>query len=286
MVCPITARHFTILIMTTFLLILLTPFTLLGQISGNEVLFASPEDMKSYKSIAEDMYYENRGYQEFRLQPIEAVKSHGLKHIKILLSPDGAPKEINENISEKLERDVKFLDPKNLTGESGRRKSLMSYVNSNGTIATVFLDSKYDEFMWGEPGYWINLTDKGGSRDCYAGLAQNYYIRLLDSGKNFWRNDSTLSIDAVRVRLVEPFIHPVSAPKYETVDKIRIEMTVSDLTSDSYGDGLTDVEEDKMMLDPFSRDTDGDGTTDFEDHNPRLKSPDNQRDPDLQSHFG
>jgi hypothetical protein len=203
MVCAITARHFTILIMMTFLVILLTPFTLLGQITGNEVLFASPDDMKSYKSKAEDMYYENRGYQEFRLQPIEAVKSQGLKHIKILLSPDDAPEEINESISEKLEHDIKVLDPKNLTGESGRRKLLMSYVNSKGTIATVFLDSKYDEFMWGEPGYWINLTDKGGSRDCYTGLAQNYYIRLLDSGKNIWRNDSTLLIDAVRVRLVE-----------------------------------------------------------------------------------
>lgn len=258
--------------MKILLLILLTPFTLLGQITEAEVVFASPDEVKSYKSKEEDIYYEANKYQEFSPQPIDLVKKHGLKHLKILSTVDNTTHEINDSNIEKIKRDIEFLDPKNLTKGSEKGNALMSYSNSIGAIVSIFLDSKYDEFMWGEPGYWINLTDRSGSRDYYTGLAQNYYIKLLDTGENIWKNDSTLLINAARVRLVKPFIHPVSAPKYETIDNVKVEISVSNLTRDSDKDGLTDIEEDKLMLNPLSNDTDGDGTNDLEDHNPRFKS--------------
>lgn len=258
--------------MKILILIMLIPVQLLGQIDEVEVVFTSPDEMKVYKSKEEDLYYENGRDQEFRPQPVEVVKKHELRYIEILSTGINSSGKVNDATSEKINRDIEFLDPKNLTGESGKRKSLMSYANSNGTVATIFLDSKYDEFMWGEPGYWINLTDKSGSRDFYMGLAQNYYMKLLDAGENIWNNDSTLLINAVRVRLVEPFIHPVAAPKYETIDNVKVKILISDLTRDSDKDGLTDIEEDNMMLNPASQDTDGDGINDFDDHNPRFKS--------------
>jgi len=260
--------------MKILLLILLIPFTLLGQITEDEVeiVFESPDEWKNYKSKEEDTYYENNKYQGFIPHTIDIVKKYRLKHIKILLSGNNSKQEINDTNIEKIKRDMEYLDPKNLEKESVKRNSILSYTNSKGTTATLFLDSKYDEFMWGEPGYWINLTGKNGSSDYYTGLAQNYYIKILNSNSNVWRNDSTLQFSGVRVRLVEPFIHPVSAPKYETIDNVNIEICISDLIRDTDKDGLTDIEEDKFMLNPEANDTDGDGTNDFEDHNPRFKS--------------
>lgn len=49
-------------------------------------------------------------------------------------------------------------------------------------------------------------------------------------------------------------------------------MSLSDLIKDSDGDGLTDIEEEKLALNPFDKDTDRDGVDDTKDHNPRFKS--------------
>lgn len=74
------------------------------------------------------------------------------------------------------------------------------------------------------------------------------------------------------MRLTKPFIHPVSAPKYEAIENIKVEIWIPDLVRDGDNDGLTDIEEDKMMLNPLSSDADADGTSDLEDHNPRFRS--------------
>jgi hypothetical protein len=257
------------------LLIFLTPFTLLGQVIEDEVknVLESPDGWKSYKSKEEDTYYENNKYQDFIPESIDIVKKHRLKHVKILLSEEGNSKqEVDDTNIEKIKRDMEYLDPKNRGEGSIKRNSILSHSNSKGVTVTLFLDSKYDEFMWREPGYWINLTDKNGSSDYYTGLAQNYYIKILNSNSSVWKSDSTLLFSGVQVRLVEPFIHPVSAPKYETIDNVKVEISISDLARDTDKDGLTDIEEDKFMLNSQGQDTDGDGTNDFEDHNPRFKS--------------
>ena len=258
--------------MKIFLLILLFPFPLPGQVTDAAVVFASPDEMKSYKSKEEDSYYENYRRQGFKPQPIEVVRRHRLKHIRIFLSADNSKAEINNTNLDKIKRDMEYLDPRNLGKESVKRNAVLSYTNTKGISATLFLDSEYDEFMWGEPGYWINLTDENGSRDYYTGLAQNHYIRLLEAGQNIWKDDSTLIVSAVRVRLTKPFIHPVSAPKYEAIENIKVEIWIPDLVRDGDNDGLTDIEEDKMMLNPLSSDADADGTSDLEDHNPRFRS--------------
>ncbi len=255
------------LFMKILLLIALSPYALFAQIE-----FESPDEDNPYKSKQEDIYYQNSRYGPFRPKSIEEVKKHGLKHIKVIISKDTVRKNVQESQGEKLERDLKFLNPSNLTKGSEYRNKILEYSNDKANTATLFLSPKYDEFMWGEPGYWINLKDGKESHDYYTGLAQNYYIRILDNGKNIWKNDSTLEFCGVRVRLIEPFIHPVQAPRYEAIESVIVEISISDLTSDRDADGLTDIEEDKLMLNPLSKDSDLDGIVDSQDPNPRFPS--------------
>src|SRR6187402_1479579 len=100
--------------MKILLLILLIPFTLLGQITEDEVeiVFESPDEWKNYKSKEEDTYYENNKYQGFIPHTIDIVKKHRLKHIKILLSGNNSKQEINDTNIEKIKRDMEYLDPK------------------------------------------------------------------------------------------------------------------------------------------------------------------------------
>jgi hypothetical protein len=250
------------LIMKTLLLAFLLPLTLFGQ-----RLFSKEE--QNYK-IAHK-------YKKFEPTPLEVVRNAKPKYVRIVQTA-GVPfsGEINDTFTKKVKRDMSFLDPDNLSKvlkESNARDEISRYTNDTGLTAILFLDSKYDEFQWGEPGYWVRIESKNDSIDYYMGLAQNYYFKLFDSGITTWRNDSILQFAALRVRLIDPFIHPVQAAKYETVDSnLSVEVTLSDLKRDSDGDGLTDIEEEKLLLNLNSKDTDRDGVSDYDDHNPRFKS--------------
>lgn len=243
-------------------LIIFLPLTLFGQ--------------KEYSSNEESKYNQSNKLEEFKPKSIDEVTDFNLKYFRILTTNISYSEKVNETDLGKMKTDMSFLDPDNLiklAKDSKRRNKICKYSNEKGLTAILFLDSQYDEFMWGEPGYWIRIEGKNDSVDYYTGLAQNYYIKLFDSGNNIWKNDSTLQFAALRVRLVEPFTHPVGAPKYETIDSNLIaEITLNDLKRDSDNDDLTDIEEEKLMLNPKSKDSDNDGISDFEDHNPRFKS--------------
>src|SRR5688572_9642520 len=133
--------------MKILLIILLTPLTLLGQILQEEIVIESPDPVESY-SKEEDAYNENHSYQDFTPPHIEIVKNHRLKHVKILSSADTFKHEINDSNTDKIKRDMEYLDPKNVNG-SVKRNPILKYSNTNGTTVAPLLDSKYDEFMWG-----------------------------------------------------------------------------------------------------------------------------------------
>ncbi len=246
-----------ILLLTVFL-----PLTLFGQ--------------KEYSSKEENIYSQSDKNEDFKPKSIHEVLNFKAKYFRVLETDIAHSEKASDTDLEKMKMDMDFLNPENLlklANKAKRRNEICKYSNGNGLTAILFLDSKYDEFMWGEPGYWIRIESKNDSVDYYTGLAQNYYLKLFDSEINIWKNDSTLQFAALRVRLVEPFTHPVGAPKYETLDNNLIaEITLEDLKRDSDNDGLTDIEEEKLMLNPKSKDTDNDGINDFEDHNPRFKS--------------
>ena len=80
------------------------------------------------------------------------------------------------------------------------------------------------------------------------------------------------------MRLVERSGHPGPGPEYELLkDGIVTEISIDSLKKDSDLDGLTDIVERKMMLNPYSADTDNDGINDYLDLNPRFKRQSNDK---------
>ncbi|REC47098.1 hypothetical protein [Chryseobacterium pennipullorum] len=144
--------------------------------------------------------------------------------------------------------------------------------------AILYQDFKYDEMLAFGSGYWISLSEDEGKtwKKYYTGLSggKNYYFKQ-NSQKPFWRDENHLQIEADIVRMTEPSIHPLS-PDYEVVkDNALVILDLSEIIKDSDEDGLTDIEERNLFLNPLSKDTDGDGIPDSEDLNPRFASSSN-----------
>jgi hypothetical protein len=241
---------------------LAVPFTLFAQ--------------RQYKSKEEEKYNKLKNADDKKLMPIDSVRSFNKDYLRVYSSEQYFINDINYSNLEKLEMDMNFLNPSNLVDTNNAIDAVQEicrYSNESGRTAILFLDSKYDEFVWGEPGYWIRFEGEIDTVDYYMGIARNYYFNIFNSGRSIWKNDSTLQFSALRVRLVESAIHPVQPPTYEIIDKnLIIEVTLAELMKDSDKDGLTDIVEDKLMLNPYSNDSDDDGVNDLVDSNPRFKS--------------
>jgi len=141
--------------------------------------------------------------------------------------------------------------------------------------AILYTDSKYDDFIYGGWGYWIALSDNNGKswEHYYTGLTENcHYFFKRNSVIPLWKDSGTIQIESVVVRQISEVAHPIPA-EFETIqDSIAIMMDLSAIIKDSDSDGLTDIAENKMMLDPYNNDTDGDGIIDSVDKNPRFRS--------------
>ncbi|MFY0601087.1 MAG: hypothetical protein JXR03_15530 [Cyclobacteriaceae bacterium] len=246
-----------------YFFILFIPFSLFGQ--SDEEDFFSTEEQEYYENLSRDY--------SFKPTPVELATKNWFEHVKTIEARNRfkAP-DINENILEKIGRDIDLLDSAKLQAII-KESQVVACEELNGTTAILYMDSKFDEFMWGEPGYWIELSANGKSSYYYTGLTRNYYINLYDSKLPVWKNDSTLQFRALNVRMIKPFIHPLEAPKYETIkDNLIIQLSLNQITKDSDGDGLQDIIEDKMMTNSNSNDSDGDGVLDVDDTNPRFES--------------
>ena len=144
--------------------------------------------------------------------------------------------------------------------------------------AILYLDYKYDEMLAFGAGYWISLSEDDGKtwKKYYTGLTggKNYYFKR-NSKPSLWQDDNHLQIEADIMRMTEPRAHPIP-PQYEVVkDNALIVLNLAEIVKDSDGDGLTDIEEKNLFLNPFSNDTDGDGISDLDDNNPRFASSSN-----------
>ena len=63
---------------------------------------------------------------------------------------------------------------------------------------------------------------------------------------------------------------PATHLRYKTGEPVELRASLADIMKDSDGDGLTDLAEERLMLDPHNPDTDGDGIPDGEDAVPNL----------------
>lgn len=124
-------------------------------------------------------------------------------------------------------------------------------------------------------GYWVSLSSDGGKTfapPLYTGLRvyQPYVIRptsrlpLLD-GESLRIEVALRRIDPAKVMLP-----PIALPVVESKDDLYIRIPLAELARDSDGDGLSDLAEQAMLLDPTVADTDADGLDDAHDPLPQV----------------
>lgn len=146
--------------------------------------------------------------------------------------------------------------------------------STNTTKAIVYEDLDLDGNF--NSGYWVALSkDDGGKwKYYYTGITKaNFYYFKCKSTIPLFINDSVIQIESSLVRQVSPRGFPIGSPEYELLkDGLIISINLNKLTLDSDNDGLTDIEERKILTNPFKADTDNDGIIDGKDSNPRFKN--------------
>lgn len=150
----------------------------------------------------------------------------------------------------------------------------IKYGNLKDNQAVIYTDNKFNGCF--ENGYWIALSNDNGKnwKQYYTGLTvnKNYYFKS-NSKIPLWKNSNTIQVEVAKVKKISDRVIMLSPEKFATVkDSIAIELDISKITKDSDSDGLTDIVENIMLLNPQNPDTDGDGITDAKDKNPRFKS--------------
>lgn len=126
-------------------------------------------------------------------------------------------------------------------------------------------------------GYWVSLSSDGGKTfapPLYTGLRvyQPYVIR--PTSKLPLLDGDSLRIE-VALRRIDPakvMLPPIALPVVESKDDLYIRIPLAELARDSDGDGLSDLAEQAMLLDPTVADTDADGLGDAQDPLPQVAS--------------
>jgi len=150
----------------------------------------------------------------------------------------------------------------------------IKYGNLKENQAVIYTDNKFNGCF--EDGYWIALSNDNGKnwKRYYTGLIvnKNYYFKS-NSKIPLWKNSNTIQVEAAKVKKISDRILPSKSEEFGVVrDSLAIELAISKIVLDSDRDGLTDIVEERMLLNPKKSDTDGDGIIDPMDKNPRFKS--------------
>lgn len=128
-------------------------------------------------------------------------------------------------------------------------------------------------------GYWIILSHDRGRRfdaPLYTGLRALQPYRLEPTSSLPLLRGGRVQLAARTERLDTQRLNfpPRSAAIVERRDGLILQMDLADLRRDSDGDGLSDLTEYALTLDPSHRDSDGDGLADGDDTMPNLARAD------------
>lgn len=149
----------------------------------------------------------------------------------------------------------------------------------NGVEYEIVTGSAYDNLYY--QGYWLNINNGDNRGAYYLGLTENWFYHFKDTQTiSLFKNDSVLQIQfALVAKIGSGIVYSGARPEqYELIeDNLIAEIKLKDILLDSDKDGLTDIAEKKMWLDPLSSDTDNDGITDKYDSNARFKSKSSER---------
>jgi len=177
-----------------------------------------------------------------------------------------------------IEDSIRTIEAKKLIGPLSKPKVIKSEKRNN-KWAILYYDFKYDELLTFGAGYWLAYSEDSGKnwKYNYTGLSErNNYVFKSNSKLPLWKDDQHIQIEADIVRMTDEMGHPLP-PKYETVkDNALVIMDIHEILKDSDGDGINDITEKKLFLNPNSADTDNDGIPDNKDTNPRFKKGSNE----------
>ncbi|HEX4303787.1 MAG TPA: thrombospondin type 3 repeat-containing protein [Rhizomicrobium sp.] len=126
-----------------------------------------------------------------------------------------------------------------------------------------------------EGGYWVHVSDDGGKTwqaPLYTGLSQLWPYEVMPASKMKLIDGDTLDIE-VRIRELDTgsiTYPPVALRTRRTQDNLYLKIPLAELRRDSDSDGITDIAEEHLLLDPHNPDTDGDGIPDGRDPMPNV----------------
>jgi hypothetical protein len=222
-----------------------------------------------------------QGYEEeldelFRPVPKAKVLNYTLPQIRIRKIRNYTPFQNRSQLSpEQIQAMINKPNRNSFfftVGATGIDKFQIIKRETKGNLhAILYLDSKYSQGK----DIWLALynSEQGIWKKYYTGLTQSLPLYLKwDSQVPLVKNDKTIQVEAAYTR--DHHLKENLFPIPELVqDGVVVEMDIARIIADSDRDGLTDVLEEKLLLNPKESDSDGDGLIDSLDPNPRFSLP-------------
>jgi hypothetical protein len=253
-------------------------FILIALFSNNYLLC---QEKEKYPSKEKDDYYNSlKSYNYKEFQPIDA-------NIILNFVPKGCKIKEIEGTKQEILIDFQTHKTKIIPAELGYipydinklgYSSILKREKKDSIEALIYYDFKYEErFSMGEPGIWIGYSENYGKnwKYYYSGIVlyQPVFVKWY-SQRPLITDNGKLQIDIALMQQLTPFSMPISTQSYKCIkDGIYLEIDLDSIRLDSDNDGLTDIAEEKLHLNPFSQDTDNDGISDNLDLNPCKNFP-------------
>ena len=124
-------------------------------------------------------------------------------------------------------------------------------------------------------GYWVHVSQDAGKSwqpPMYTGLAERFpYVVRAHSKMPMLDGDSlNLEVDIQELDTSSITYPPVALRSKRRAANLYLHIPLSVLRQDSDGDGIPDIVETHLLLDPHNADSDGDGITDGQDSMPNV----------------
>ena len=122
-------------------------------------------------------------------------------------------------------------------------------------------------------GYWLRRTDlpSGQPKSYYLGIKEHRPFELVESDQPVVVGDELRLL--VRRAAIDPkriTFPPIGLQIKSDKKVIELRAKLDDIMKDTDGDGLTDLAEQQLLLDPKNPDSDGDGIPDAQDSLPNV----------------
>jgi hypothetical protein len=124
-------------------------------------------------------------------------------------------------------------------------------------------------------GYWVHQSHDGGRTwedPLYTGLAERFPYVVREHSKLSLFDGDTLNVevDIEQIDTASISYPPVGLRSKRHAKDLFLRIPISALKQDSDGDGLADIVEKHLLLDPQKADSDGDGIADGRDSLPNV----------------